>query len=106
MDAGMKPTCMDVSTAPSDRHFGAEIRSTKSIIIPEVIMNEDVLNMQVRKFLKQVGVTSQREIEHAIIKAVESGRLQGNETLEVQMTLELPDLVVRHRVQGEISLEE
>lgn len=38
-------------------------------------MNEDKFNMEIRKFLKQVGVTSQREIEHAVIKAVESGRL-------------------------------
>ncbi|WP_031432432.1 DUF6494 family protein [Methylomarinum vadi] len=69
-------------------------------------MNEDVLNMQIRRFLKQVGVSSQREIEHAIMKAVESGRLQGDETLEVKMTLELPDLIVKHCVEGEIALEE
>ncbi len=68
-------------------------------------MNEDELNIQVRRFLKQVGVSSQREIEHAILKAVETGRLQGNEKLEVKMTLELPDLVLKHCVEGEIALE-
>ncbi|BCG63944.1 MAG: hypothetical protein methR_P1696 [Methyloprofundus sp.] len=56
-------------------------------------MNEDTLNMEVRKFLKQVGVTSQREIEHAILKAVEEGRLQGSEKLDIKMTLELSHLI-------------
>jgi hypothetical protein len=45
----------------------------------EGTMNEDALNMSVRKFLKKVGVTSQREIEEAVRAAVGSGRLKGNE---------------------------
>ena len=44
-------------------------------------MNEDKLNMSVRKFLKKVGVTSQREIEEAVRLAVISGQLKGNEML-------------------------
>jgi hypothetical protein len=47
----------------------------------EGIMNEDMLNMSVRKFLKKIGVTSQREIEDAVRLAVSSGRLKGNEAL-------------------------
>jgi len=68
-------------------------------------MNEDTLNMEVRKFLKKVGVTSQREIEHAILKAVEEGRLQGSETLEVKMTLELSQLALKHCIDGNVALE-
>ena len=68
-------------------------------------MNEDTLNMEVRKFLKQVGVTSQREIEHAIAKAVEAGDLKGTETLQVKMTLELPGVQLTHKIEDQIKLE-
>ncbi|HBA65440.1 MAG TPA: hypothetical protein DCZ48_04550 [Methylococcaceae bacterium] len=68
-------------------------------------MNEDTLNMEVRKFLKQVGVTSQREIEHAIAKAVEAGDLNGTETLQVKMTLELPGVRLTHTIEDQIKLE-
>ena len=68
-------------------------------------MNEDTLNMEVRKFLKQVGVTSQREIEHAILKAVEEGRLQGAEKLDLKMTLELSQLDLKHCIHGNVALE-
>ena len=68
-------------------------------------MNEDTLNMEVRKFLKKVGVTSQREIEHAILKAVEEGRLQGSETLDLKMTLELPQLDLKHCIDGKVAME-
>ena len=52
-------------------------------------MNEDVLNVSVRKFLKKVGITSQREIEQAVRAAVSGGKLKGNEAL--------PAKVVPHR---------
>lgn len=68
-------------------------------------MNEDTLNMEVRKFLKKVGVTSQREIEHAIYKAVEEGRLQGSEKLTVKMTLELPEVDLKLTIDGDLALE-
>jgi len=68
-------------------------------------MNEDTLNMEVRKFLKQVGVTSQREIEHAILKALEEGRLLGSENLDVKMTLELSQLNLKHCIDGNLKLE-
>ena len=50
-------------------------------------MNEDVLNTSVRRFLKTVGVTSQREIEKAVRAAVASGKLKGNEALPAKMAL-------------------
>ncbi|MGR9086628.1 MAG: DUF6494 family protein [Gammaproteobacteria bacterium] len=68
-------------------------------------MNEDTLNMEIRKYLKKVGVTSQREIEHAVLKAVESGRLNGAEVLDVMMTLDVPSLALNHRIDGKIALE-
>jgi len=47
------------------------------------------------KTLKQVGVTSQREIEHVVMKAVESGKMSGTETFEIKMTLEAPSIGLR-----------
>ncbi|MEX2525882.1 MAG: DUF6494 family protein [Gammaproteobacteria bacterium] len=68
-------------------------------------MNEEQFNMTMRKFLKKVGVTSQREIEHAISAAMESGKLQGNETLKASVVLEIPEIGLRQEIEGGISLE-
>ncbi len=68
-------------------------------------MNEDVFNMEVRKFLKKVGVTSQREIEQAVRDAIDSGKLKGGETIKAKVTLTLEGLGVAHDVDGEIALE-
>ncbi|WP_340121970.1 DUF6494 family protein [Methylobacter svalbardensis] len=68
-------------------------------------MNEDTLNLDIRKFLKNVGITSQREIEHAVFKAVESGKLNGSETIEIKMTLEAPAIGVSHCIEGKIALD-
>ena len=67
-------------------------------------MDEEVLNMQVRKFLKKVGIASQREIEQAVRKAVSEGKLSGNETVSASMTLRLPELGVELRVADELAL--
>jgi hypothetical protein len=68
-------------------------------------MNEDTLNLEIRKYLKHVGITSQREIEHTVLKAVETGRLNGSETIDIKMTLEAPALGVSHCIEGKIALE-
>lgn len=68
-------------------------------------MNEDTLNMEIRKYLKKVGVTSQREIEHAILKAIESGKLKGAETIDVKVTLDIPVLGLNYCIDGDIALE-
>jgi hypothetical protein len=52
-------------------------------------VNQDAFNMSIRKFLKHVGVHSQREIESAVERAVASGKLKGTESLPVRMTLTL-----------------
>ena len=68
-------------------------------------MNEDTLNMEIRKFLKKVGVSSQREIEHAVQNAIGNGTLTGSESLTVKMTLEISDLDLKHEHDGSINLE-
>lgn len=68
-------------------------------------MNEETFNLSIRKFLKLVGVSSQREIEHAVAKARESGAIKGNETLPAHVTLEMPGLKLSVKFDGEIKLE-
>jgi hypothetical protein len=68
-------------------------------------MNEDTFNLEIRKFLKSVGISSQREIEHAVAKALEAGLLTGSETISVKMTLEAPEIGLNHGFDGTIALE-
>jgi hypothetical protein len=68
-------------------------------------MNEDMLNMSVRKFLKKVGVTSQREIEEAVRLAVVSGRLKGNEVLPANVKLTVGGIDLSVEIEGSIELE-
>jgi hypothetical protein len=70
----------------------------------EMIMNEDALNMSVRKFLKKVGVTSQREIEEAVRLAVMSGRLKGNEVLPAKVTLSVGGIDLLVEIEGTVEL--
>ncbi len=67
-------------------------------------MDDDVLNMSLRKFLKKVGVTSQREIENAIKAALEAGRLRGNERLPASVRLEVPGAGLDVVIEGELEL--
>ena len=67
-------------------------------------MNEDVFNMEVRKFLKKVGVTSQREIETAVREALAAGKLSGSETLKAKVHLTVEGLGLAHDIDGDISL--
>jgi 16S rRNA U516 pseudouridylate synthase RsuA-like enzyme len=61
-------------------------------------MDEERLNMAVRKFLKQVGVTSQREIE----KVVRDGQVEGR-VLKVRMTLTAENAPLEHVVEATIE---
>jgi hypothetical protein len=67
-------------------------------------MDDDAFNMNIRKFLKQVGVTSQREIEAAVQAALAEGKLAGNETLSAKVTLEIGDVGLSHEIDGKIGL--
>jgi hypothetical protein len=68
-------------------------------------MDQETFNLSIRKFLKMVGVNSQREIEQAVQKAMMSGKLQGSETLSALCTLEIPSLGVKVPFNGEIKLK-
>jgi hypothetical protein len=67
-------------------------------------MDEDRFNMEVRKFLKAVGVTSQRAIEQAVRDAIGNGTLRGTETLRAKVTLEVPEARLTHEIEGQIEL--
>ncbi len=68
-------------------------------------MNEEKFNLEMRKFLKKVGITSQREIEKAVREALDSGRLKGDEKLDVSATLDIDTLGFSARIDGSIDLE-
>ena len=68
-------------------------------------MNEEVLNIQIRKFLKKVGVRSQREIEHAVRRSFEKSSLVGIKKLEVSILLKVPAVGIKVSINGEIKLE-
>jgi hypothetical protein len=67
-------------------------------------MNEDRFNMDIRKFLKVVGVTSQRQIEIAVRDALAKGKLNDSTLLKPRITLSVPELGLEHVIDGEIGL--
>jgi hypothetical protein len=67
-------------------------------------MNEETFNISLRKFLKVVGVTSQREVEQAVRAALESGKLKGNEKLQAKIVLTIEAVGLKHEVVEEIKL--
>ncbi len=67
--------------------------------------DEDQLNIEIRKFLKQVGITSQREIEKAVRDAQESGKLPGSGKLDAKMTLSVPALGLEFVIDRELSVD-
>ena len=67
-------------------------------------MDEDAINIETRKFLKEIGVTSQQQIERAVREAVKSGNLKGNETLRAHMTLTVDRINLHHEIDGEIKI--
>jgi hypothetical protein len=68
-------------------------------------MNPESFNMSIRKFLKSVGVQSQREIELAVDRALASGKLKGSESLPARVTLTVEGLSLTVSIDGKISLE-
>ena len=67
-------------------------------------MDEENFNMQIRKFLKNVGVTSQREIENAVRAGLEDGTLKGEKTIRARVTLSIETLGVNVDIEGDIDL--
>ena len=68
-------------------------------------MNEELLNIQVRKFLKKVGIQSQREIEQAVKDRMKKGILTGKENLVATMMLEVPEIDLKVSIEGKIEIE-
>jgi hypothetical protein len=71
----------------------------------EIPMNEEALNLSIRKFLKMVGISSQREIEHAVAKAEAAGAIKGSESFPAKMTLEVPGLKISVEFNGDIAVQ-
>ena len=67
-------------------------------------MNEETLNLSTRRFLKSVGVGSQRDIEHAVAAALDAGAISGTESFPARMTLEVEGLKLRVVFNGSIDL--
>ena len=68
-------------------------------------MNEEALNLSIRKFLKMVGISSQREIEQAVAKAVADRSIAGNEAFPAHVTLVVPGLKINAKFDGDIRLQ-
>ena len=67
-------------------------------------MDDEQLNMNIRKYLKKVGVNSQREIENAVRDALANGRINGDEALAVSDTLSVKEIDLSVDIDGEINL--
>ncbi len=67
-------------------------------------MDEDKLNMEIRKFLKVVGITSQREIEAAVRQALSAGKIKSDARLRPRMVLTISELGLEHHIDGKIAL--
>ena len=68
-------------------------------------MNEEAFNLSIRKFLKVVGVNSQREIEQAVAKAIAARTITGTESFAAKVTLEVAGLELNVKFDGEIKLQ-
>jgi hypothetical protein len=68
-------------------------------------MNEEIFNLSIRKFLKIVGVNSQREIEQAVAKAIAARTISGTESFPAKVTLEVAGLKLNVNFDGEIKLQ-
>lgn len=71
----------------------------------EKSMDDDIFNLSIRKFLKMVGVNSQREIEQAVAKAMAANAISGTESFPARMTLEVAGLKLNMNFDGEINLQ-
>ncbi len=68
-------------------------------------MNEETFNLSIRKFLKVVGISSQREIERAVTQAISERRISGSESFPASMTLDIAGLKLNVKFEGEIKLQ-
>tara|TARA_B100000315_G_scaffold236720_1_gene252807 strand:+ start:154 stop:363 length:210 start_codon:yes stop_codon:yes gene_type:complete len=69
------------------------------------MMNEESFNMNVRKFLKKLGITAQREIERAVLEGIANGQLKGDETLTAKVQITLKGTTLDLEIDGEVALQ-
>ena len=67
-------------------------------------MDENNFNMAIRKYLKKVGVTSQREIEQAVNAAIDAAKLSGGEILHARMRLQIDEIDLDLTIEGDVGL--
>ena len=67
-------------------------------------MDEDNLNLEIRKFLKQVGISSQREIENYIRKKFTQGSIKIGESIKVSMNLSSEDGELNHSIKEDLKI--
>tara|TARA_B100000446_G_C10370587_1_gene276486 strand:+ start:273 stop:479 length:207 start_codon:yes stop_codon:yes gene_type:complete len=67
-------------------------------------MDEEVFNMQLRRFLKKVGIQSQRDIELAVRQGIETGTLASTDKLHAQVLLQVPAVGLKVTIEDEIAL--
>ena len=67
-------------------------------------MDEEAFNLSVRRFLKKLGVTSQREIELAVREQLDAGSLKGDETLQARAVVTVDGVEREIVVEGDIAL--
>ena len=68
-------------------------------------MNEDHLNLEIRKYLKKVGITSQRELESHIKKSITEGSLKVGDSLDIEMKLVVNDINLQHIISDKLTIE-
>ncbi|MCZ6470421.1 MAG: DUF6494 family protein [Gammaproteobacteria bacterium] len=68
-------------------------------------MDEDVLNLSIRQFLKKVGITSQREIEKTIRAAADQGKLSEDDLVNVSVTLRIDHANADVVIEGQLKLQ-
>jgi len=68
-------------------------------------MNEENLNMEIRKFLKKVGISSQKVIENYIIKSVGEGNLKISDEVSIEMKMTIKDQNIEHTISEKIKIE-
>ena len=68
-------------------------------------MNEDHLNLEIRKFLKKVGITSQREIEKSIYSSEKKGIININDDIDLEVILNIKKLNTSLKIEGKIKIQ-
>jgi len=103
---------METGPVVSDESADAPASRSDMLLRPavscnvEVMMNEDVFNTSIRKFLKRLGVTAQREIEKAVRQGLAEGKLKGNERFPAEAIVTLGGIGLSLEIKGEIELGE